>query len=319
MTVILFFYIKEKVMSDSLTRFAEYVWPVLRHFTNNPKRCECCLNYVSEDESICNECKNYSPQKAPPRWPFVINKNDNLLILLSGGKDCVFILGELRRMYPNVLIECMLVDTGFLGPSARKNAEHAANNTHTPLLIDDSHKRQFRQTLRDAFLQLKHDPRASTYGVVDYAEGNLVFDIGIRHAKKHSQRIVSGLTTSQLAMIDAPVKNVPEALFPLDQWRPKEEVIIAGAKALVRDECSFEPLQTNSTLIPLMLTVDILRLGYCGFEREFSRNIREGLADRTTWRNRFDALKWLTESGKLDSKISTLLQSLGLKRKDVLP
>ncbi len=169
------------------------------------------------------------------------------------------------------------------------------------------------------FFRLKSNPNASCYGVVDYAEGNLVFDIGIHYAQKQNQRIVSGLTTSQLAIIDAPVKHLPGALFPLDTWRPSEETIIAGAEKIVLGKGKFGPLETNSILIPLMLTLDILRLGYCGFEPEFSRNIREGLADRTTWRNRFDALKWLTEHGILDSKMETLLKRLDLTRKDVLP
>jgi hypothetical protein len=306
-------------MSDALTIFAEYAWPVLCHFTNNPIRCERCVNYVSCKGVWCTECQNYSSQRALPKWPFVINDDDKLLILMSGGKDCVYILGELRRQYPHIKIECLLVDTGFLGRWALKNAQLATNNTHTTLIVDNSYKEQYRQTIRDAFLQLKHDPQASCYGVVDYAEGNFIFDICIRYAKEHGQRVVSGLTTSQLAMIDAPVKRVTGALFPLDTWEISEKNIIAGAKKIVGGKGAFGPLDTNCTLIPLMAALDILRLGYCGFESEFSRNIREGLADRTIWRKRFDSLKWLTEKGLLNRKIDTLLGDLGLTRKDVLP
>lgn len=309
----------EKLMSDMLTLFARYVWPTLRHFTNNPTRCTRCLNYVAKAGSVCLECQSHSPQQdQAPAWPFEIQEKDKLLILLSGGKDCVYILGELRKLYPNNKIECMLVDTGFLGPRALKNAQLAASNTDTNLIVEGSYKEQFRQTLRDAFLRLKESPLASSYGVVDYAEGNLVFDIGIKYAQMHSQRIVSGLTTSQLAIIDAPVKQVPGALFPLDTWRPSEDDIILGAKRIVGSEGSFEPLETNSTLIPLMLMMDILRIGYCGFEIEFSRNIREGVADRTIWKHRFDALKWLTEKGLLDSMMNELLGKLNLTKMEVL-
>jgi hypothetical protein len=68
-----------------------------------------------------------------------------------------------------------------------------------------------------------------------------------------------------------------------------------------------------------MLMMDILRIGYCGFEIEFSRNIRDGLADRTTWKNRFDALKWLTEKGLLNSMMNELLGKLNLTKMEVLP
>ena len=68
-----------------------------------------------------------------------------------------------------------------------------------------------------------------------------------------------------------------------------------------------------------MLILDILRLGYCGFEPEFARNVRTGLSDRKTWLYRFEALKWLAENGYLDSKMDKLLESLHLTRKDVLP
>jgi hypothetical protein len=307
-------------MSDMLTLFARFIWPTLRHFTNNPTRCVRCLNYVRETGLLCHECQSHTTQQESlPAWPFEINKEDELLILLSGGKDCIYILGQLRKLYPNNKVECMLVDTGFLGPRALKNAQLAASTTNTNLIVESSYKELFHQTLRDAFLQLKQSPGVSSYGVVDYAEGNLVFDIGIKYAQMHSQRIVSGLTTSQLAIIDAPVKQVPGALFPLDAWRPNEDDIILGAKSIVGYKGSFEPLETNSTLIPLMLMMDILRIGYCGFEIEFSRNIRDGLADRTTWKNRFDALKWLTEKGLLNSMMNELLGKLNLTKMEVLP
>jgi hypothetical protein len=163
------------------------------------------------------------------------------------------------------------------------------------------------------------NPLASCYGVVDYEEGNLIFDIGINFAKENGMRIVSGLTASQLAMIDAPVKHVPNALVPLDAWRPTEEQKIAGAKKIAGKASKFGPLETNSILIPLMGTLDILRLGYCGFEIEFAKDIREGVTNRNKWRNQFDALKWLTENGLLDSTIENLLSQLQLSRKDVLP
>ena len=311
---------KEDSVSDPFAVFAQYVWPFFRSAIRLPRRCDTCVTLLQDDDpDTCALCRGYVAEKSEvsPR-PFVIEGGDQLLLLLSGGKDGIYVLGRLREEYPNIPIACVLVDTGFLGPRALQNAQAATERLRVDFRVVRSYIGQFRIVLREAFCKLKRNPSASCYGVVDYAEGNLIFDIGIRLAKESRQRIVSGLTSSQLALIDAPIKKVPGALFPLDTWRPREEEILVAARRIAGKGSRFGPLDTNSTLILLMSALDILRNGFCGFEPEFSKNIREGVSDRTCWLHRFEALKWLVENGFLDRCLDESLASLDLERKDVL-
>ncbi len=95
-----------------------------------------------------------------------------------------------------------------------------------------------------------------------------------------------------------PADKVARLLFPLYVWNLDESVIarqVADWGLLHPRENS--PLVTNHQLIPLLGVVDIHRMGYSGFEKEFCRMIREGKAPLKRWRAVFEFLEYTARTG----------------------
>ncbi|MCG8422530.1 MAG: hypothetical protein MJE77_31835 [Proteobacteria bacterium] len=113
-----------------------------------------------------------------------------------------------------------------------------------------------------------------------------------------------------------PAERVPRNILPYHAWGYDEQFIKSEVVRLGYIEEGFDnPLITNNTLIPLMVCIDITRLGYCGFEPEFALLIRDGKADRTLWRNLFDAAAHLAEKGQFLPKcVDDVLAQLDLSR-----
>jgi hypothetical protein len=82
---------------------------------------------------------------------------------------------------------------------------------------------------------------------------------------------------------------------------------------------SDNPLITNNLLIPLMVNMDIVRFGYCGFEPEFALLAREGRTDREHWARLFDAAAHLArqDGGFLPKCVDDVLARLDLTREQV--
>ena len=87
-------------------------------------------------------------------------------------------------------------------------------------------------------------------------------------------------------------------LFPLFAWNLDESAVarqVAEGGLLSPRENS--PIVTNHQLIPLLGVVDIHRMGYSGFEKEFCRMIREGKAPLKRWRSVFEFLEYTARTG----------------------
>ena len=302
---------------NTMLYFARHIWPWVRPFVNKQPRCSRCILPAGDagpSGDWCPACAQYNPdthrqavQTLSPSEYRIPDKD--VCLLLSGGKDSAYVLHMLRRHQPDLRIECILVDTGFMSPMAIRNAVSIARETRTDLRIVSTYIDEFRERLRAAFRTLAGG--GGSYGVVDFAEGAFIYEIALKVA--HGRRVVSGMTHAQLDHIDTGNAGEQGFIFPLDHWRVSEtEIQNAG---LVEGT----PLTTNSQLILPMMICDIKNLGYCSFEPEFAQNVREGKADRRSWLYLFETLTFMVRKGWLDATLDRCLQGLlGLTSGEVI-
>ena len=116
-----------------------------------------------------------------------------------------------------------------------------------------------------------------------------------------------------------PEESWPRFIHPFYVWRQGEEEIKNKVIELGLIEPGNEsPLLTNNVIIPLMIVVDYLRLGYASFEPEFAQLVREGKASRGFWRNVFEMLEYSARTGwMLDKELDKLAKSLDLTRGEI--
>jgi hypothetical protein len=118
-----------------------------------------------------------------------------------------------------------------------------------------------------------------------------------------------------------PEAQIPRYILPFHAWDYDEQHV---QREVVRlgyvEPGSDNPLITNNLLIPLMVNMDIVRFGYCGFEPEFALLAREGRTDRNLWAKLFDAAAHLATQqagGFLPRCVDDVLGRLGLTREQV--
>ena len=182
-----------------LELYATYGWPIARLFVKKTKRCRVCI--LSEactelTDGVCAECRR--AQRMPPaasqgasaemaqQFAQVVTAHINAapyhaVLLLSGGKDSAYILHRMRQAFPDLRMLCVCVNNGFMSPVALKNVTYVADKLGADLLIVNSHTQKFARVLRQAFLDLKG---RGSYGVVDKADGDLIFEIGRQNVIK---------------------------------------------------------------------------------------------------------------------------------------
>lgn len=243
------------------------------------------------------------------------------LLLLSGGKDSAYILYRLRSEYPGLKVLCVFVDNGFSSPVAISNASYAAAKFNTDFMIVSSYVEEFAKIFRQAFLDLQG---RGSYGVVDKADGDLIFEIGRRVAvDMHIPMIIGGLSWVQLEKIFGikgfELKQEVPVIHPLAVWRVNEQDIRAQVQARkLLPPGSDNPVVTNNNLIVTMCALDVKNNGYCSFEPEFAQLVREGKTDRKTWLHNFELLEFATRKGFLNKEINEALDKLNLTMEDVL-
>jgi hypothetical protein len=320
---------------------ARRLWPAMRHLVGRSRRCRRCIlseRYAPLADGLCPECSRpearsaadpaVAPSDMAARFDAVIRSHTgrgryDAALLLSGGKDSAYILDRMRREYPELRILCVTVNNGLMSPAAMANAEHASSKLKADLLVVNDFVDEFARALREAFLNLNG---RGTYGVVDRADGDLIYKIGREVAADLGiGLLIGGLSWVQLqrilGMADFERKqgDGPREVFPLAVWRTDEQEI----RRTVRERGLMlpgtdSPIVSNHELIATMAVVDILNLGYSSFEPEFAQLVREGKTDRRTWLHVFELLEFAVRRGLLDRDLRRGLARLNLKVDDVI-
>ncbi len=334
---------RTEMLFDLYDRFG---WPLARQFIRLSPRCRRCILSIKHgplEDGLCRACREYvashdigdqgqASAEAVAAFETRMRERSkgafDSLLMLSGGKDSAYMLQRLRTDFPEHRTLCLMVDNGFSSPSAIEGARFIARKTETDLLMASSCIPEFRKVLRKAFLELNG---RGGYGVIDFADGELIFEIGRRIATSFSiPFVIGGLSWSQVRLIigkedsgdpgcfEHSISGSPPTVFPLAIWRPSEQHVRSEVQRLgLLPRGTDSPVRSNSGLILAMSVLDIKNLGYSSFEPEFAQMIREGKADRRTWLHLFELLEFATRRGFLTADLIKVLDRLGLQLQEV--
>lgn len=275
------------------------------------------------------------------------------LLLVSGGKDSAYLLQRLRRTHPSLRLLTALVDNGFMSPVALANAAQLVRRAgvdHVTLHPDrpfaraalrwalTSIHRQGGYSIVDSLDgQITFDTamnRAAAWGIPLVIAGlsrHQIEDsfgaIGWEFPYAAGRQWISGPDVLRREVHPDPRSehwHFPEAwpagrrprfIMPFVAWDPSEDHIL---RTVARDgllaASQVNPALTNNRLIPIIILAEYARQGWCCFEVEFARMIREGRSQRSRWLNLFQLLEHAAASGRFPGTIDRTLGELGLTR-----
>ncbi|MBL0059394.1 MAG: hypothetical protein IPP35_09850 [Elusimicrobia bacterium] len=280
------------------------------------------------------------------------------LVLFSGGKDSVYMVRRMKDEHPNLRLLALTMDNTFMSPVARANVLRLVERLDLDHFTFRPARAYMKKLYRYGITHLNEDGGYGTVDFSDgeflldsaralaaekgiplilcgYSRYQVQDGLGLRDFESPPERERSDRThVAGMALSDIyteterglwwrgsrwPAGRVARLLFPLYAWNLDESVIakqVADWGLLHPRENS--PLVTNHQLIPLLGVVDIHRMGYSGFEKEFCRMIREGKAPLKRWRAVFEFLEYTARTGLfLKPIILKALQDLDLTPKDV--
>ncbi len=280
------------------------------------------------------------------------------LLLFSGGKDSVYVARRIQTEHPRLRLLALTIDNTFMSPVARANVlrlvakldlDHITFRPARSFL-----KKLYRYGLthlgdRDCyntvdfsdgeFLMDSARLMAAEKGIplllCGYSFYQVQDGLGLSTFESPLEKERADRThVAGMALADIfseaerglwwrgsrwPADRVARLVFPLYAWNKEENEIlqqVADWGLLSPRENS--PLLTNHQLIPLFGVVDVHRLGYSGFEKEFCRMIREGKAPFKRWLAVFEFLEFTARTGFfLKPLILKVLAELDLTPADV--
>lgn len=117
----------------------------------------------------------------------------------------------------------------------------------------------------------------------------------------------------------APMNHVPHVISPIAAWNPDETEILRVVESLqLIDRKKSRPLMTNNALIPVIAMAETACFGYCCWEVEFARMVREGKSERQYWLALFEMLEYTVKTGRfINRNVERTLARLGLTRADI--
>lgn len=280
------------------------------------------------------------------------------LVLFSGGKDSAYLLHRLSSEYPGLRLLAATIDNGFFSAVAMANARRILERIDVDHITLKPRASLYKKTFRHAFTHLNPEGCYTTVDRMDgdlaFDLGrNLAASLDIPlmiaglspeqvervlglksfetpREQERARRITSaGFNLDELyqgadrkAWWDGtawPEERVPRVLYPFYAWPYDEQQIRNEVIRLGLIEAGADnPLVTNNDTIPVMLAVDVMVLGYSGFEPEFAELVRTGRAERLFWLPLFESLDYLARRGAfLPRCVDDTLSRLNLTRRDV--
>lgn len=280
------------------------------------------------------------------------------LVLFSGGKDSVYMVRRIQDEHPKIRLLAFTMDNTFMSPIARANVLRLVNRLDLDHITFRPARAYMKKLYRYGITHLNKDGGYGTVDFSDgeflldsaralaaekgiplilcgYSRYQVQDGLQLKHFESPPERERSDRThVAGMALSDIyneterglwwrgsrwSAERVARLLFPLYAWNLDESVIakqVADWGLLHPRENS--PLVTNHQLIPLLGVVDIHRMGYSGFEKEFCRMIREGKAPLKRWRAVFEFLEHTARTGLfIKPIILKALNDLDLTPEDV--
>lgn len=259
------------------------------------------------------------------------------LVLFSGGKDSVYMVRRIQDEHPKLRLLAFTMDNTFMSPIARANVLRLVNRLDLDHITFRPARAYMKKLYRFGITHLNEDGGYGTVDFSDgeflldsaralaaekgiplilcgYSRYQVQDGLGLKSFESPPERERADRThVAGMALADifteaeqglwwrgsrwAP-NRVARLVFPLYVWNLDESVIakqVADWGLLQPRENS--PLVTNHQLIPLLGVVDVHRMGYSGFEKEFCRMIREGKAPLKRWRSVFEFLEYTARTG----------------------
>jgi hypothetical protein len=280
------------------------------------------------------------------------------LVLFSGGKDSVFMVRRMQDAHPSLRLLALTIDNTFMSPIARANTLRLVRRLDLDHITFRPARAYIKKLYRYGITHLNAGGGYGTVDFSDgeflldaarslaaekniplilcgYSRFQVQDGLGLRNFESPPEREradrthVAGMALSDIYSDSErdlwwrgsrwPGDRVARLLFPLYAWDLDESDIVRQVAAwglLTPKENS--PLVTNHGLIPLLGVVDIHRMGYSGFEKEFCRMIREGKAPLKRWRAVFEFLEYTARTGLFVKPIVIdALRQLDLTPEDV--
>lgn len=280
------------------------------------------------------------------------------VILMSGGKDSAYLLHRIRKEYPELRLLSIMVDNGFMSPHAISNLHEILGHFDVPHISVQPQpsfvKKVFRYTLTHLHLQKDYSivDLMDGHMTFDHAKnfaasmGIPIVLCGMSHLQAEmlygepvaveSPRAIECTPVTEHAGIPLqefgaenmaywfdgsqwPAERVPHFVLPFTVWNVSEEEVLAAVTSLgFISKQKVRPLVTNNALIPVIGMAEVAKFGYCYWEVEFARMVREGKSDRTYWVALFEMLEFSTKTGRFVNKtVVETLARLGLTKKDI--
>jgi hypothetical protein len=279
------------------------------------------------------------------------------LLLFSGGKDSSYLLHRITTSYPRLRLLTVMVDNGFMSPYALDNAERVLRRFDVAHLRLQPRPSLVRRTFRCALTHLDRQDGYSIVDEMDghitydsakllavrmeiplilcgistvQAEFALGFtgsemppELGLRQTLERleipaDEVLADGDMHDWWDPQQHPAERLPRVLLPLVAWDVSEEEILSEVARLgLLDERRSSPLMTNNALIPVIAMAEVARFGYCCWEVEFARMIREGRSARGYWLNLFEMMEYAARTGRFVGSVDETLARLELSRQQV--
>ncbi|NNM00151.1 MAG: hypothetical protein HKO62_05330 [Gammaproteobacteria bacterium] len=280
------------------------------------------------------------------------------LVLVSGGKDSAYMLHRLQTEYPSLRILTMLVNNGFMSPFALENADRLLKHFDVPHITLKLKPEMAQTGFRYVLTHLDKQTAYSIVDLMDACftfdsamqmAARLQIPCVICGLAKVQTEYVYGPITVELtpAQYKAPLVDqlgvgfdaifnaaqmpfwyeapagpdavAPRFVLPFTVWDPSEDEVLREVERLgLLTRRRSRPLVTNNALIPVIGMAEVARFGYCSWEIEFARMVREGKSERPYWLNMFEMLEYSTRTGKFVNKtVDETLAALGLAKRDI--
>jgi len=273
------------------------------------------------------------------------------VLLFIEETSSVYLLSLLKNRFPELRVLCVNVDNTFLHGSAALNLHRFLQPLNAPMLTIRPQETFYEKVFRYAFLNfgnrfsteilnqfnadILHDIArnvAARYRIPLVLSGAQAGDV-IRYFRINHYETPRALEEKERThILDFKLslflnqndlmnfwngnlwakEDIPRVVFPFYAWDYQES---PGSEPLAKSggpsQKKRSPAAFKNSLWPLMGAVDIIHLGYSGYEFDFAEQIRSGRVDKKYWQSILEMQEYAVKRKRfLNKSIERMLQRL---------